>query len=262
MKEVKSPMALSIYYELAEYYDIIDAKHVNYNKRCDFMVSTFKKYGNVKKILDLGCGTGNLAIILKKRGYDVVGLDLSEKILDVARQKAEREGLVIKFVQGDMRQIEIEQKFDAVVSVGTFEHLLTDDDVRRTLKGVWRSLVEGGLFIFKFICPLAFTVSTNHYSRNFGIRHVDEENLIIEQISMTKLDIEKHRFINDSTIFVTKNGTTTRYHEEDSWRFFFIPEVKEFLELSDFALLEIKANWNLDKTNLEGINLVAITRKS
>jgi len=256
-------MALSLYYELAEYYDIIDAKHVDYNKQCDFMIAVFKKYGsNVKKVLDLGCGTGIHAVTLTKSGYNVVGLDLSEKMLDIARRKAEREGLTIKFMQGDMREIDFKEEFDAVISVGTFEGLLTDDDVRGTLKGVHRSLVKGGLFIFYFICPLAFAVSEDHWSKNFGIRHVNEENLIIEKISMTKIDIENHRFIIDSTTFVTKNGVTTRYHDEDIVRFFFIPEMKYFLESCGFVPLEMNDGWNLGKKDIEGINIVAVARKS
>jgi ubiquinone/menaquinone biosynthesis C-methylase UbiE len=98
-------MALSQYYALAEYYDIIE-HYVDYDKQCDFMEAVFKKYGtNVRQILDLGCGTGIHVIKLTKRGYAVVGLDLSEKMLEVARRKAESEHLTIKFTQEDMREI-------------------------------------------------------------------------------------------------------------------------------------------------------------
>jgi len=255
-------MALFQYYALAEYYDIIE-HYVDYNKQCDFIEAVFKKDGtNIRQVLDLGCGTGIHAINLTKRGYAVVGLDLSEKMLEVARRKAESEHLTIKFTQGDMREIKFKDDFDAIISVGTFDHLLTNDDVRRTLKGVWGSLRRGGLFIFKFICPLTFVISEGHWSKNFGIRHVEEDNLIIEQISMTKLDIYNHKFVGDSTIFVTIDKITTRYHDEDNVRFFFIPEMKDLLQSCNFIPLEMCDEWNLDKNDIEGINIVAVARKS
>jgi SAM-dependent methyltransferase len=255
-------MALSQYYALAEYYDLIE-HYVDYDKQCDFMEAVFKKYGtNVRRILDLGCGTGIHAIKLAKRGYSIVGLDLSEKMLEVARRKAECESLAIKFTQGDMREIKFKDEFDAIISVGTFDHLLTNDDVRRTLTDIWGGLRRGGLFIFKFICPLVFVISEGHWSKNFGIRHVEEDSLIIEQISMTKIDVYNHRFLGDSTIFVTKDGITTRYHDEDIVRFFFIPEMKGLLESCDLIPLEICDEWDLDKKDMEGINIVTVARKS
>ena len=79
---------------------------------------------------------------------------------------------------------------------------------------------------------------------------------------MTKLDIYNHKFLGDSTIFVTKDGTTTRYHDEDIVRFFFIPEMKDLLQSCNFIPLEICDEWNLDKKDIEGINIVAVARKS
>ena len=68
-----------------------------------------------RQVLDLACGTGNMAIRLAKRGYKVTGVDSSKDMLDVARDKAAREGLCLSFVQQDMRYLESEKQFDAAV---------------------------------------------------------------------------------------------------------------------------------------------------
>ncbi len=68
------------------------------------------------RILDVGTGTGFLALILAELGHDVVGLDISKAMLRVARRKAERKGLNIKFVLGDAENLPFEnESFDAVI---------------------------------------------------------------------------------------------------------------------------------------------------
>lgn len=74
-----------------------------------------------KTILDIGCGTGRHAIELAKRGYSVVGIDLSESQLQKAREKAQREGVQVNFLQADARHFNFEISFDLVITI-------TDDD--------------------------------------------------------------------------------------------------------------------------------------
>ena len=71
------------------------------------------------RILDLCCGPGRYAVELAHRGYDVVGLDINEQYLALARQLAEREGVLATFLTGDMREIPFESHFDAIINVHT-----------------------------------------------------------------------------------------------------------------------------------------------
>jgi SAM-dependent methyltransferase len=100
------------------------------------------------KILDLACGTGRYAIPLAKRGYEVVGLDISSVFLEQARARAQEHGLKIQFIHGDMRHIPFESEFDAVINLFTsFGYFEKEEDHLQVLKEVHKSLRPGGRFV-------------------------------------------------------------------------------------------------------------------
>ena len=92
-----------------------------------------------KKVLDAGCGTGNFSIKLAKLGCDVTAVDLSNEMLNVARDKACREGLDIDFIHMDVHKMDFaDNYFDGVLSVTAFEFFkrpqLAFDEILRVLK--------------------------------------------------------------------------------------------------------------------------------
>lgn len=146
------PAALG-YKRFARYYDFIYQDLVNYAGDVAFLEAVFRRWmrGRPRAILDLGCGTGNHDLPLARRGHDITGLDLSASQLSVAREKARRAGLPIRFVRGDMRSFDLDRTFDAAVCLfGAFGYLLSPSDVVRALRTVRRHLRPGGLFVFEF----------------------------------------------------------------------------------------------------------------
>lgn len=99
------------------------------------------------KFLDLGCGHGRHANELARRGYEVLGLDLVEGFLDVARRDAEAERLKVEYVRGDMGSFEIEAAFDRVVCL--FDAFGFFDDMHQvsTLQCIHRALVPNGRLV-------------------------------------------------------------------------------------------------------------------
>ncbi len=99
--------------------------------------------------LDLGCGTGTLAVLMAEAGWKMIGLDLSEAMLVQAKQKALDAGQAVEFVQQDMRDFRIEEPVALVTSFyDTLNHLLFAEDLESTFRGVARGLLPGGLFVF------------------------------------------------------------------------------------------------------------------
>ena len=99
--------------------------------------------------LDIGCGTGTLAILMAEAGWKAIGLDLSEAMLVQAKQKARDASQAVEFVQQDMRDFRIETPVNLVTSFyDTVNHLLFAEDLQSTLRGVARALLPGGLFVF------------------------------------------------------------------------------------------------------------------
>jgi SAM-dependent methyltransferase len=99
------------------------------------------------RVLDLGCGTGRLAIPLAEAGKEVTGLDGSAAMLERARVKAGN--LPIRWLLGDFRDYALGQSFDTALSCAhAFQGLMTEDDQRRYLACARRHLVAGGILAF------------------------------------------------------------------------------------------------------------------
>jgi len=104
------------------------------------------------RILDLCCGFGRHAIVLARQGYNVTGLDLSENILQYARQKAESLRVNLDLEKRDMRNIQYMNEFDAVINVFTaFGFFDSESDDLLVLQGVARALKPGGQFLIDTI---------------------------------------------------------------------------------------------------------------
>ncbi|MGN0346184.1 MAG: class I SAM-dependent DNA methyltransferase [Lachnospiraceae bacterium] len=102
-------------------------------------------------VLDLGCGTGNMTELLARDGYDMIGVDLSIEMLDVARRKQMESGLDILYLCQDMREFELYGTVRAVVMVcDSINYLLEDEDIINTFRLVNNYLDSRGLFIFDF----------------------------------------------------------------------------------------------------------------
>ncbi len=98
-------------------------------------------------VLELGTGTGRAAIPLARAGFDVWGIDSSEAMLDHARSKA-GDGENPHFISGDMRDFQLDRKFDLIFAgLGAFHHLLTSNDQLACLRCVANHLAPNGLFV-------------------------------------------------------------------------------------------------------------------
>ena len=105
------------YIGFAKVYDEIMAD-VPYDRWLGYIESIWSANGfSPVSVLDLACGTGNMSLRLARSGYLVTGIDRSDQMLEVARQKARDEGLYIEFLKGRMEDFITEQQFDAAVCV-------------------------------------------------------------------------------------------------------------------------------------------------
>jgi SAM-dependent methyltransferase len=118
-------------------------------------------------ILELACGTGRLSIPLARAGYSVTGLDLSPAMLRRATRKAERGGVAVQFVTGDMRNFVLGRRFPFVIlSCNSLAHLLRLADAKACLACIRRHLEPDGIFAFDIVNPdlaaLARSVEDGH----------------------------------------------------------------------------------------------------
>ncbi|MEM8672847.1 MAG: class I SAM-dependent methyltransferase [Cyanobacteria bacterium P01_G01_bin.67] len=143
-------------------------QEINYNKNC--------------KILDIGCGTGRHSIELAKRGYTVVGIDLSESLLQRAREKAVAQNLQIAFQQCDARNLTFSNEFDLVIMLceGGFTLMETDEMNFQILQNAANALKPDGKLIFTTLNAL---FPLFHSVKEFLDSQVKEENATLDNIS-------------------------------------------------------------------------------
>ena len=142
---------MEAYTDFAYVYDTF-MDNTPYEEWCDYLVDIFKSHNiEADLLLDLGCGTGTLTEMLAERGYDMIGVDYSQEMLDIAMEKKAESGHEILYLLQDMREFELYGTVAGIVCVcDSINYLLTEEDVLTTLKLANNYLDPKGLMIFDF----------------------------------------------------------------------------------------------------------------
>lgn len=95
-------------------------------------------------LLDLGCGSGWTSIMLAKFGIDVIGMDISKDMIEIAKANAKKEKIKIKFLVGDIETQKYRNKFDRVLIYDALHHCPNE---KKVLKNIYRALKPGGMVL-------------------------------------------------------------------------------------------------------------------
>ena len=142
------------YTALARCYDRL-TDDVDYGKWADYVERHFRGAERpVRRVAELGCGTGSLTRLLARRGYEMTAVDLSPDMLAVADQKCA--GLGVRFVCQDMSRLALLEPADAVLScLDSVNYVTRPAALRRTFRRAYQALAPGGLFLFDVKTPAA-----------------------------------------------------------------------------------------------------------
>ena len=226
------------YSSLASYYDKLNS-HINYLEWADFLVSVFDSYG-IKKgslVLDLACGTGNITLPLLSRGYDMIGIDISPEMLDLARRKTG--GKNVLWLCQDMRSFELYGTVSAVVScLDSINYLTGKIGLKKCFSLVHNYLDPNGIFVFDINSPYKFK---NIYAENHYIIESDDvycgwKNHYDEKSGLC--DFELSIFAKDS-----KSDNYVRYDELQRERCWTVPIISQMLSSVGFEILSISGGF-------------------
>lgn len=226
----------------AECYDAI-YQEKNYQAECDLIERLFKRYGDgqIKTVLDLGCGTGNHALPLSLRGFEVIGVDRSESMLAQAHKKAAQHNAQTQhaFRQADVRSVDLGRRFDAALLMfAVLGYQLDNSDVTGALSTARRHLNPGGLLLF----DVWYGPSVLFQRPSERVKTIPTSTGKILRLSSSELDTSRHT-------------CTVRYHlrkfdterllseteEEHTVRYFFPLEINSFLESTAFTPVRLGA---------------------
>lgn len=145
---------MSAYESLAASYDSLTTD-IDYAGILNFLEAVLHRQGRQPKtVLDLACGTGSMSVLLARRGYRVLGADLSEEMLTVAAQKASECENPPYFIRQPMQKLRLPTPVDAVFCLlDSLNYLSDPQDARETIRRVYRNLSEKGIFVFDINTP-------------------------------------------------------------------------------------------------------------
>lgn len=200
---------------------------------CDFFEKEIKSDKNLK-IIDIGCGTGRHSIELAKRGYSVTGMDLSETLINRAREKASEQKIDVKFLTGDARNIPFENEFDLALMIceGAFPLMETDEMNFKILQSASKALKGKGKLIFTTLNGL---FPLFHSVKDFLDSHSEKDNAVYDRHSFDLMTFRDHNF----TTIVDDSGVKKEL--ECSERYYVPSEISWLLKTSGFSSVDIYA---------------------
>lgn len=140
---------MASYESFARVYDLF-MDNIPYEEWSVYLHTLLLRYGvSDGLVLELGCGTGSMTELLAGCGYDMIGVDNSVEMLEIAREKQEQSGHDILYLLQDMREFELYGTVRAVVSVCDSMNYITDEaDLLTVFRLVNNYLDPGGVFLF------------------------------------------------------------------------------------------------------------------
>jgi len=189
---------------LEEYADpqVYEAEYGQYKGDFDLFLNLISE----GSVLDLGCGTGRLAIPLAQKGLEVTALDASKHMLELACHKSD--DLSIQWVQGDICDFQLKQKFDLIIMSGNaFQALLSESDQIRMLNCIKQHLKPSGIFVFNTRNPQEHDFKTSpEFEYWHSFQNHDGEDV---QVYGTQQSDLSHQIVTYTTKRVWKNKETT-----------------------------------------------------
>ncbi len=244
---------MSIFADYSKYYDLL-YKDKDYSSEVNFIDSLLGAHADKpKKLLELGSGTGKHACLLAKKGYEIVGIDQSRTMLEMAGHLVEAEPAVakqIRLFEGDVRTFTIPEKFDAAISLfHVLSYQTSNHDVEQMFSTAKNHVKPGGLFIFD--CWYGPAV----LEQKPAVRHkkLESDSFVVERIAEPTLDVNANTVNVHYHLFVQEKPQTTfqKMEEDHLMRYFFLPEIERLC--AQFSMkIELACEWLTRKDLSEG----------
>lgn len=184
---------MEAYTSFARVYDTF-MDNVPYGEWCGYVAGLLEKYGiSDGLVLDLGCGTGSLTELLAQKGYDMIGVDCSEDMLEIAQEKRIASGHDILYLLQDMREFELYGTVRGVVSIcDSMNYIMSAEELLEVFRLVNNYLDPGGIFLFDMNTVYKYrellgdaTIAENREDCSFIWENTYDEETEINEYALT-----------------------------------------------------------------------------
>lgn len=240
------------YREFAQVYDKLIYEDIDYEKMADYIEGCFERMSaKPSLVLDLACGTGTLTNIMSKRGYDMIGIDVSCDMLNIAKSKNED----ILYLCQDMRSFELYGTVDALLCMtDSLNYILDYDDLVKVFKLAKNYLNPGAPFIFDM---------NSHYklSRVIADNTFTYDSEFVSYVWENEYDEKENICDFYLTFFVSSDGENyRRFDEEHTQRAYTLSEVKGALFEAGFEDVCVYDGYSFKEPREESERLVYTAR--
>ncbi len=226
---------MSSYEGFAQVYDTF-MEDVPYEEWAEYIIKIWSMHDKkINLVAELGCGTGNITTILAQKGYDMIGIDNSDAMLNKAAEK-NADGSIL-YLNQDMREFELYGTVDSIISVcDSINYITEEEDLLQVFKLVNNYLDPKGLFIFDLNTVYKFenVLGCNSYSQTTENSAYTWENYYDNEECINE-------FYTNFFVLDEKSGMYNRYeeyHYEKGWT---VEKITELLEKAGLKLLNIYA---------------------
>lgn len=231
-------------------------------RKYDFVVNSVEWISSIvppsqkNKLLDLGCGPGIYAELFKRKGYDVTGVDFSERSINYAIESAKKENLNITYICQDYLELDLEEKFDVITLIYCDFGVLSDTNRRGLLKKIYSMLRSDGILIFDIFTPLEHEGKKEYknwsYSNNGGF-WCEKPHGLLELFYR----YENNTILNQSIVITDDEVKCYNIWE----RMFTYDEILSELNLSGNWEIELYSNVTGEKYSKDSKILCSVARK-
>jgi SAM-dependent methyltransferase len=244
----------------ANYYDLI-YNQKDYSSEVVYVNKLIKKFSErkIETVLDLGCGTGKHANLLSESGYEVDGVDISPKMIQLA-SKSFVSNDKLRFFEGDINSYSTGKKYDLVTSLfHVISYQNTNDELLATFNNAAIHLKENGLFIFDFWYGPGVLTEPPEVREKF----LSNDKIEISRKATPVMHSDKN--VVDVNYEVNIRGkdlcNIEQISETHSMRYFFMPELEYYLDSSGFEILGFYHWLTTNKPSFDSWNAVIIGKK-
>ena len=246
---------MDAYTGFAEVYDMF-MDNIPYETWCEYLTGLLKEQGVTEGLLlDLGCGTGTLTRLLAAEGYDMIGVDLSDEMLEIAMDHQREKPDGILYLLQDMREFELYGTVRGIVSICDSMNYLTEyEDLVQVLRLANNYLDPGGVFIFD--------LNTEYkYKELMGENTFAEDRTESSFIWQNYYD-EKERINEyDLTLFIREGELYRKFEETHFQRCYSLDEVKAAAEAAGMEFVTAYDAFTKDPVKEDSERIYVILRE-